>query len=68
MRTNIDLDEDLLKEFKSLSKSKTKREAVNKALEEGIRMYKRRELMKMEGKIVWEGDLAEMRTYDPWKG
>jgi len=67
MRTNIDLDEDLLKEFKSLSKSKTKREAVNKALEESIRVYRIRELMKLEGKVVWEGNLEEMRTYDPWE-
>lgn len=68
MRTNIDLDEDLLREFKRLSHSKTKREAVNTALKESIRLYKIRRLMALEGEVEWEGDLNEMRTYNPWKG
>jgi len=67
MRTNIDLDDDLLDEFKRLSKTKTKKEAVNKALEEGIRQYKVRKLLDLRGKVEWIGDLNEMRTYDPWK-
>ena len=67
MRTNIDLDDDLLDEFKKLSKAKTKREAVNKALEEGIRNYKTRMLLNLQGKVKWEGDLDKMRTYDKWE-
>jgi len=67
MRTNIDLNDELLDEFKRLSKSKTKREAVNKALEEGIRQYKVRKLLDLRGKVEWIGDLNEMRTYDKWK-
>lgn len=66
MRTNIDLDEELLSQFKKLSKSKTKREAVNKALEESIRLYKRRALLKLEGEVQWEGNLNEQRTYNKW--
>jgi Arc/MetJ family transcription regulator len=66
MRTNIDLDEELLREFQELSNSKTKREAVNKALEESIRAYKVRRLLELEGKVTWEGRLDEMRTYDKW--
>jgi len=61
MRTNIDLDEDLLKEFKLLSKSKTKREAVNLALFEAVKMRKRNDLLNTLGRVDWEGDLSEWR-------
>lgn len=61
MRTNIDLDEDLLHEFTVLSKSKTKREAVNRALEEAIRMRKRNGILDKLGKVEWDGNLDEWR-------
>ncbi len=66
MRTNIDLDEKLLLEFKRLSNSKTKREAVTKALQEAIQLYRKKLLLSLQGKVKWEGNLDEMRTYDPW--
>lgn len=61
MRTNIDLNDELLDEFKKLSKSKTKREAVNKALEEAINLRRRGVLLDSIGKVQWEGDLDGWR-------
>jgi len=67
MRTNIDIDEKLLKETMSLSGAKTKREAVHDALEKARAYYSRVGLLELRGKVKWEGDLDEMRTYDKWE-
>lgn len=43
------------------SEEKTKREVVEVALQERLRMLKRRKLASLKGKINWEGDLNQMR-------
>ncbi len=60
-RTNIDIDDRLVKEGLRLTKLTTKRELVNYALEDLIKKLKRKGILKCEGKIKWEGDLNEMR-------
>jgi Arc/MetJ family transcription regulator len=62
MRTNIYLEEELIKECRKLSNLKTKREIVNSALKEYVRLLKRRKMLEFEGKIEWEGNLDEMRS------
>jgi Arc/MetJ family transcription regulator len=62
MRTNIDIDDKLLKEAMKLAKLSSKKELIHHALDELIRMEKRKELMSLRGKIKWEGDLDEMRA------
>ena len=66
MRTNIDIDDKLLEEAIKLTGSKSKKEMVNRALEEIIRTEKIKKLRSLRGKIKWEGNLEEMRTYDKW--
>ncbi len=66
MRTNIDIDDDLLKEAINLTGSKSKKEMVNRALEEIIKVEKIKKLRSLRGKVKWEGNLDEMRTYDKW--
>ncbi len=66
MRTNIDIDDDLMKEAIKLTKLKSKKEVVNKALQEIIKTEKINQLRSLRGKINWEGNLEEMRTYDKW--
>lgn len=61
LRTNIELDEDLVNEAMKLTHLKTKKELVNYALKELVRKVKRKSLLAFEGKVKWEGDLAEMR-------
>jgi Arc/MetJ family transcription regulator len=67
MRTNIDIDDSLLKEAMKISKAATKKDLVNQALQEYVKMHKRKILISLRGKVKWEGDLNEMRTYDKWK-
>ena len=40
---------------------KTKREAMDRALENYARLLKFQEFRKLRGKISWEGDLMKMR-------
>jgi Arc/MetJ family transcription regulator len=51
MRTNIMIDEALMKEALTLSRMKTKREVVHKALEEFVRNLKKKDLREIRGKI-----------------
>jgi Arc/MetJ family transcription regulator len=66
MRTNIEIDEALLTEVMQKTGAKTKREAVNRALQESLRHTKQIEALRaLKGKIEWVGDLDEMRTDPP---
>lgn len=62
MRTNIEIDQKLIDEILEKTNIKTKKEAVNLALKEFLRLIKLRELSEMAGKIDWSGDLDAMRT------
>ncbi|HTQ26568.1 MAG TPA: type II toxin-antitoxin system VapB family antitoxin [Puia sp.] len=62
MRTNIELDDILLKQAIKLSKLKTKREVVQEALKSYVASLKKRELLNLKGRIKWEGNLKEMRN------
>ena len=61
MRTNIVLDEQLIREAMLLSNSRTKKEVVDLALQNFVAFLKRRNMKDMFGKIKWDGDLEEMR-------
>jgi Arc/MetJ family transcription regulator len=61
MRTNIEIDDALIEAVKKEAKVKTKKEAVQKALEEYILLAKQRKLLGMKGKVKWVGNLDEMR-------
>ncbi len=56
MRTNIVLDDNLVKEAMKLSRTKTKREVVNQALREFVENRKRLNLMDLAGKIKFAKD------------
>lgn len=60
-RTNVVLDDKLVEEALNLTHLKTKKEVVNYALKELVRKMKRKGLLKLEGKVEWEGSLAETR-------
>jgi Arc/MetJ family transcription regulator len=51
MRTTLAIKEKLLDEVKALSGVKTKKEAVEMALEEFIKRRKAKKLIELEGKI-----------------
>lgn len=49
MRTNIELDAELVREAQELSQIKTKRELIHQALKEFVNHRKRLDLRKLEG-------------------
>ncbi|MCD4693079.1 MAG: type II toxin-antitoxin system VapB family antitoxin [Calditrichales bacterium] len=51
MRTNIDIDNNLIKKAKTLSNIKTKKEIIHLALKEFIKSKERLNLMDLIGKI-----------------
>jgi Arc/MetJ family transcription regulator len=59
MRTTLVIDERLLNEVKELSGAKTKKEAVQVALEEFIKKKKARKLLELEGKMELSFTLKE---------
>jgi Arc/MetJ family transcription regulator len=61
MATNIDIDQEKLSQIMTLKQFKTKKEAVNEALSEYLRIIVTQELLKMKGSNCWEGNLDEMR-------
>lgn len=61
MRTNIEINDELIKETLKVTGLKTKREAVDQALRELLRLKKQEGLRKLRGKVQWEGDLEAMR-------
>ena len=60
-RTNIDLEDKLVKEGMRVFKCKTKKELVHLALRELLKGEKRKEILQLRGKIQWEGNLEELR-------
>ncbi len=62
MRTNIEIDDTLMKEALRATGAKTKREAVELGLRTLVQLRAQEEARKLKGAITWEGNLAEMRT------
>ena len=56
MRTNIVIDPDLLDAAMKAGPYKTKKEAVEAGLKLLARQAAYREILKWEGKLLWEGD------------
>ena len=61
MRTNIEIDEQLLKQAQAAAGAKTNRETVEQGLRALITLQKQREIRRLRGKLKWEGDLDAMR-------
>jgi antitoxin ParD1/3/4 len=56
MRTNIDIDEQLMAEAMKAGPYKTKKDAVEAGLKLLARQAAYREILKWRGKLKWEGD------------
>lgn len=63
-RTNIDINERLVRRVMKLHGFSTKREAVDYALRVTAGSFDRRDVLKLRG-AGWEGDLEEMRRWEP---
>ena len=61
MRTNIDIDDDLMREAMRASGEKTKRAAVERGLRLLIETRAQRWIRRLRGKVKWTGDLNASR-------
>lgn len=61
MRTNIDIDDELMRQALAATGLRTKKAVVEEALKLLVRLKGQEELRKLRGKIHWEGDLDAMR-------
>lgn len=62
MRTNIDIDDELLAEAMRIGGFTTKKAAVEDALHQLLRGYRQKLAIENMRGMGWEGDLEAMRT------
>jgi Arc/MetJ family transcription regulator len=62
MRTNIEIDDKLMKDALRATGAKTKKEAVELGLRTLLDLHAQEKARELRGKITWEGDLNAMRT------
>ena len=61
MRTNIVIDDELMKQILRATGLRTKREAVDLGLRTLLKIEQQQRIRKYRGKLHWEGDLARSR-------
>ena len=61
MRTNIEIDDELIDEARRLTGVDTKREMVDLALRELVARHRRLGILDLRGRVHWEGDLEASR-------
>jgi Arc/MetJ family transcription regulator len=61
MRTNIEIDDRLMKEAMRRSGKSTKRATVEEALRLYVQIQEQTGIRRLRGKIKWEGNLDESR-------
>jgi Arc/MetJ family transcription regulator len=62
MRTNIEIDDELMTKAMTVSGHKTKRETVEAALALLVRLKSQEHIRAARGKLRWEGDLEALRV------
>ena len=62
MRTNIVIDDKLMRDTLRATGFKTKREAVEEGLRTLLRLKRQSEIRRFRGKMDWRGDIDAMRT------
>jgi Arc/MetJ family transcription regulator len=61
MRTNIEIDTDLINQDLKTTGLPSKRAAVDAALRLMLRLQRQKDILALAGKVRWEGDLDESR-------
>lgn len=61
MRTNIDIDDSLMRQAMRSSGARTKRAAVEAGLKLLAETHAQGSIRRMKGKVAWEGDLNQSR-------
>lgn len=61
MRTNIDIDDELMRQAMAAGQESSKKATVEKALRLMISLKAQEGFRRLRGKVKWEGDLDQMR-------
>ena len=61
MRTNIEIDDQLMKKVMRQLAFRTKRDAVEAGLRKLLEIEAQKGILRLRGKIQWEGNLEESR-------
>jgi Arc/MetJ family transcription regulator len=61
MRTNIVIDDKLMKDSLKATGLRTKRDVVELGLRTLLRLRQQEDIRRFRGKLAWEGDLDAMR-------
>ena len=64
MRTNIEIDDALMREVLEATGLKTKKAVVELGLKTLIRLKKQARIRSLRGRLHWTGDLEAMRTHE----
>lgn len=62
MRTNIVIDDDLMRDALLMTGLTTKREAVELALKTLVKLKNQEKIKQLRGRVTWIGDLEAMRA------
>lgn len=60
-RTNIEIDDELIRKARKLTRLKTKRAIVNRSLELLVQTESRKGILRYFGSGIWKGDLKKAR-------
>ena len=60
-KTNVLLDQELVESAKKLTGTRFTKDVVDLALRRLVRNARRKRILRLAGKVKWEGDLAAMR-------
>ena len=61
MRTNIEIDDQLVHQAMRFSGARTKKAAVEAALQLLVKAHSQTAIRRLRGKVKWEGNLNESR-------
>jgi Arc/MetJ family transcription regulator len=61
MRTNIEIDDEIMGEAQRLIGAHSKKETVDTALRELVARHRRLGVLELRGKVHWAGDLGQSR-------
>ena len=64
MRTNIEIDDQLMQQALRLTELKTKRAVVEAALQMLVRVKRQEGILKRAGKVHWDGNIDDFNKQD----
>jgi Arc/MetJ family transcription regulator len=61
MRTNIEIDDDLMRRAQRATGLPTKKAVVEEGLRLLVKLHRQKAILKLGGKVEWQGDLESLR-------